>query len=320
MLAVAAGIGVGLLAVVPLPYFILAPGRAIDLATRVSVEGRPASGSRYFLTDVTVARATSLESIARVLPATELVPAATVLPGGETPQAFDRSMSDAMTESQNVASYVAERAAGLAVREDFIVRVAGFPARSGASAVLKANDRVLAVAGHAVRGTSDIARAVAANGAGTNISVTIERDGKRRTVDVPEMRGQSGVRHLGIYASSRLPAMDLPVPVRFTMDDVSGASAGLMFALQIYADLTGARDSRAVSGTGTIAPDGTIGSIEGTRQKFEAARRAGATVFFVPKSNAVDLVRIGTSAIAIVPVSTFDDAVSYLNRTRVRAN
>ena len=320
MLAVAAGVGVGLLAVVPLPYFILAPGRALDLATRVSVEGRPASGARYFLTDVTVTRATTLESIARLLPATELVPAATVLPGGETPQAFDRSMTDAMTESQNIASYVAERAARLPVREGFIVRVAGFPSHSRAATVLHVDDRLLTVAGHPVRGTSDIARAVASSETRANVAVTIERDGKTRTVSVPMLRPPGGMHRLGIFASSRLPVTDLPIPVRFTMDDVSGASGGLMFALQIYADLHGTRDARAIAGTGTIAPDGTVGAIEGTRQKFEAARRAGATVFFVPQGNAADLSRTATSAIAIVPVRTFDDALAYLKRTRPRAN
>jgi len=318
-LALAAGVVTGLLAVVPLPYFILAPGRAIDLTTRVTVEGRPAASARYYLTDVTVARATLLESLARFLPATELVPAAAIMPGGETPQAFDRTMTDAMAESQNVASYVAERAAGLPVRGEFIVRVAGFPPHVRAASVLRENDRILAVAGIPVRATGDIARAVALNGSRGAVAVTIERDNARRTVSVPLMRIAHGARRLGIYAKERLPATDVPVPVRFSMDDVSGASAGLMFALQIYADLCGVADTRTIAGTGTIAPDGSVGPIEGTRQKFEAARRAGAVVFFVPTSNLADLAHVEHASATIVPVRSFDDALRYLARTRGRA-
>ncbi len=319
-LAIGAGVVAGLLALLPLPYFIIAPGRAIDLSTRVTVDGRPAAGSRYFLTDVTVARATLLESLARFLPATDLVPTAAIMPGDQTPQAFDRSMSDAMTESQNVASYVAERAAGLPVRDDFILRVVGFPPHAPAAGVLRVGDRVLAVAGVPVHGTSDIARTLAASITHARIGVTIERDGTRRVVSVPEMRVAGGARRLGIYVSARLPAGDLPLPVRFSMDDVSGASGGLMFALQIYADVRGSTDARTIAGTGTIAPDGSVGPIAGTRQKFEAARRAGAVVFFVPVANATDLAHESRGAIAVVPVRTFDAALRYLARSRVRAN
>lgn len=319
-LAIAAGAGAGLLALIPLPYFIIAPGRAIDLATRVTVEDRPAAGAHYFLTDVTVARATILESLARFLPATDLVPSAAVIPGDESPQAFDRTMTDAMTQSQRVASYVAQRAAGLPVRGDVIVRVGGFPPHVPAAAVLRVNDRIIAVARIRVRGTSDIARAVAANGSHAAIAVTVERDGKRRTLRVPLTRVAGGARRLGIYVETRIPAVDLPVPVHFSMDDVSGASAGLMFALQIYADLRGISDARTIAGTGTIAPDGSVGPIEGTRQKFEAARRAGASVFFVPVANRADLAHTDRGTIAIVPVQTFDEALAYLTRTRARTN
>ena len=38
-LAIGAGVVAGLLALLPLPYFIIAPGRAIDLSTRVTVDG-----------------------------------------------------------------------------------------------------------------------------------------------------------------------------------------------------------------------------------------------------------------------------------------
>ncbi len=319
-LAIGAGVCAGLLALVPLPYFVIAPGRAIDLATRVTVDDRPAAGARYFLTDVTVSRATVIELLARFLPATDLVPAAQIMPGGETPQAFDRTMSDAMTESQNVASYVAERAAGLPVRDDFIVRVVGFPPHAPAAAVLHAGDRVLAVAGVPVRATADIARTLAARGSRAAIAVTIERAGARRTVSVTEMRAPGGERRLGIYVNARLPVTDLPVPVRFSMDDVSGASGGLMFALQIYADVRAVVDTRVIAGTGTIAPDGSVGPIEGTRQKFEAARRAGAVVFFVPVANAADLAHESRGTIAVVPVRSFDEALHYIERTKVRAN
>ncbi len=312
-LAIAAGVAGGLLAVAPLPYFIIAPGHAIDLGTRITVEGRAASRARFYLTDVTVGRATTLGLLAKFFPSTKIVPQGDVMPAGQSPAAFDRSMSDAMTESQTVAAYVAERAAGYRVPEDFIVRVEGFPTKTFATAALRVGDRVLSVGGKRVRGTSDIAAAVALARA-ASVPVEIERSGKRATERVRTLRLPSGSRKLGIYVSSRLPAMDLPVPVRFAMDDVSGASAGLMFALQIYAQLHPLALSKAVAGTGTLSPDGAVGPIEGTAQKLEAARRAGATVFFVPRQNLADLAGTKTTGIDIVPVATFACALKYLRR------
>ena len=311
--AIAVGAVAGLLAVVPLPYFIIAPGHAIDLGTRITVEGRAASHARFFLTDVTLARATTLGLLMRVFPATDVVPSAQVMPPGQSSAAFDRSMTDAMTESQNVASFVAERAAGYRVPEDFIVHVEGFPVNSHAGATLQTNDRVLSVAGKHVRGTSDIAAAIARSHV-TTVPVKIERDGKQIVANVRTMIGPGGARKLGIYVSSRLPALDLPVSVRFSLDDVSGSSAGLMFALQIYADIHPLPSARAIAGTGTMSPDGAVGPIEGTPQKFEAARRAGATVFFVPIKNVPDLAHTKTTGIAIVPVATFSQALAYLTK------
>jgi PDZ domain-containing protein len=313
LVAVAIGVAAGLLVVVPLPYFIIAPGHAIDLGTRVTVEGRAVSHARFFLTDVTVARATPLGLLARFLPATDVVPSDAVMPAGESADAFDRSMDDAMSESQNVAGFVAERAAGLPVRDDFIVRVVGFPAQSFAANVLRANDRIVRIDGRAIGGNRDIARAIAARAAtATSVRVTIEREGTQRTVNVRPMRVSSGGRRLGVFVSARLPAPDLPVPVRFSVNDVSGSSAGLMFALQIYADLHALPVSGSIAGTGTIASDGTVGPIEGTRQKLEAARRAGARVFFVPRANARDIANESGHDLAIVPVGRFQDALAYL--------
>ena len=75
--------------------------------------------------------------------------------------------------------------------------------------------------------------------------------------------------------------------INFTLSDVGGPSAGLMFATGIVdkltpADLTGGNH---IAGTGTITPEGEVGPIGGIRQKLAGARSAGAELFLMPEQH-----------------------------------
>jgi PDZ domain-containing protein len=65
-----------------------------------------------------------------------------------------------------------------------------------------------------------------------------------------------------------------------------------------------------IAGTGVLEVDGTVDPIEGTREKLQAAKRAGATVFLVPKQNYTDIK--GTPGIDIIPVGSFSEALHAL--------
>ncbi|HJV30720.1 MAG TPA: S16 family serine protease, partial [Bacillales bacterium] len=107
-------------------------------------------------------------------------------------------------------------------------------------------------------------------------------------------------------------------------DEIGGPSAGFMFSLEIYNQLTKEDLTKGyqIAGTGTIASDGKVGPIGGIEQKIIAADKAGAEIFFAPNeegskhSNYRDALKtakdIGTK-MKIVPIDTFDDAIKYLN-------
>jgi len=101
--------------------------------------------------------------------------------------------------------------------------------------------------------------------------------------------------------------------VSFLLKDTGGPSGGLIFALGIIAKLTPAdlMAGRTIAGTGTMDPDGRVGAIGGIEDKFIAARRAGATVFFAPTENCNDVHHIPTG-LAVYSVSTLREAVSVL--------
>jgi PDZ domain-containing protein len=301
---------VAALSVVPTPYYIIAPGSAVDLATHVAIAGRPAPQRRFYLTDVTVTRASVLLLAAALSPEVRLVPRDELVPPGEPARVYDRVLVDAMLDSQHVAAYVAERAAGWSVPLPADrVFVADVPAGSHALGILHPEDRLVRVNGAPVRALQDVANATDALAPGI-ARVTVERAGRTLDVFVPTMRTAHGVR-LGILARERGTPPRLPVPVRFTVGDITGSSAGLMFALDIYATLRPLRAGPPIAGTGTIAPDGRVGPIEGTVQKLIAARRAGATIFLVPRQNYKEIANQG--GLRIVPVSNFSEALAALH-------
>lgn len=98
---------------------------------------------------------------------------------------------------------------------------------------------------------------------------------------------------------------------------VRGSSGGLLQALSIYNQLTEFDYSygKVIAGTGTLSADGYVGNIGGIRQKIIAADREGVDIFFLPIGNyedALDEHQRVESNMILVPVSTFNDAISFL--------
>jgi len=311
-----ATIALAALALVPSPYWIVAPGSAIDLSRRIAVEGYAPARRRYFLTDVTVERASLLGLAARFLPGRALVRADALVPPGESPRGYEHLMVEAMTQSQRIAALVAERGAGFSVplpAERTLVE--SVLAQSRARAILQPGDALLRVAGKAVTSVGDVARALAGSAPGRLVEVVVERDARRLRLAVPTIATPAGPR-FGIEVQQVLSMPDLPVPVHFTLPNVEGSSGGLMFALQIYGALRAGRQSgpASIAGTGALSPDGTVRPIEGARQKLIAAERAGAGVFLVPRANYADVAN--ERGLRVIPVDSFRGALAALRGLR----
>jgi PDZ domain-containing protein len=311
-LALTAAVLAGSLAVTPTPFWLIGPGNAVDLSTRVAVEGYAPPRDRYYLTDVTVTRASLLLLAEGLVPGVRVVREDALVPGGESPLLYDRLLVDAMRESQQVAAVVAERAAGFHLGDPPTrTVVAGILPSSLARGVLAVGDVLLAVSGRPVAKPHDVGRVLSRSSAGRFVSVELERAGRRLAVRVKTIRTPKGVR-LGLILETRSLQADLPVAVHFALGNVEGSSGGLMLALQIYAQLRPARDRRprAIAGTGTLAYDGSVGRIEGAAQKLIAAQRAGAGIFLIPKANYGDVA--AARDIRIVPVGSFREALAAL--------
>lgn len=186
---------------------------------------------------------------------------------------------------------------------------------SPADGRLKPRDVIVAVNGKAISTAQEVVDAVRAEAVGTRVVFTIRRDGDTAEQDVTVVTAENpdkpGVPYVGVNVGPyALPDFSID----FTLKDVGGPSAGLMFATGIVDKLTpeDLAGGRHIAGTGTIAPDGSVGPIGGIRQKLAAARGAGAELFLMPRQHCVESAGHIPDGLTVVPVTTLAEAITAI--------
>ena len=295
-----------------LPYYIFGPGAAVDLNGVIVIAGHSPPPGSLFLTDVDVLPGRpAYWAAAKLLPGFEIVKRDDLVPPSMTDAQLDTALIDDMKQSQETAEVVAERAAGMHVPSHAAVIVERVVAKTPAAACLHDGDKIVAVDGTLVTSLAAVTDAAKTKRVGSRYTMSIVR-GTRHLTSACRTAVIQGKPRFGMVVSFDPGAYSVPVPVKFDVRDINGSSAGLMFALQIYRTLTG-RDlgpARMIAGTGVLELNGAVDPIEGAREKLEAAKRAGATVFLVPRQNYKDIA--GTRGITIIPVGSFSDALHAL--------
>ncbi|HWI60315.1 MAG TPA: S16 family serine protease [Symbiobacteriaceae bacterium] len=309
---------------VPTPWYITAPGAAIDTGGMVSVAGGDAHRGRLFMLVVTTQPANLFWYLyAKLDSRAEL----------ETPQQFLGDIEDyekyqeltrrMMEDSKNAAMAIGLKLAGygrgtLPVGAEITDLATGSPNKE----ILRPGDVVIAVAGKPVATAADLRAALTGVKPGDSLSVRVKRAGQEvdlqaRTVEStdPERKGQP---MFGILIKDSL-LFDVPLDIRIKTGAITGPSAGLVFTLQVIDQLTpgGLTGGMTVAATGTIEPDGSVGAIGGVKQKVFAAETAGAQVMFVPRSNYPDAASVVTR-LTLVPVDRVEDAVNWLKANAQR--
>jgi len=233
----------------------------------------------------------------------------------ETGEEVQQRNAVLFSTSQSNAIAAALGALGKPVIEDVVVTavVEGTPAFG----VLDAGELIRAIDGREVKRPEDVVDAVRAQPVGSTLVFTVERDGAATDLDVVSAPkpDESDVPYVGITVGINYRA---EFPIRFTLEDIGGPSAGMMFALAIVDKLT-PEDLVAgehVAGTGTIDPSGAVGAIGGIRQKLAGAADAGATLFLMPDVHCEEAQGHIPDGLTVVPVATLQDALTALEAWR----
>ncbi|WP_252183622.1 SepM family pheromone-processing serine protease [Rossellomorea vietnamensis] len=319
-----------------LPYYVTKPGSAKDLDTIIEVENGFEDEGRLMLTTVRMGKANIYTYLIASLRKYEhIYPAGEIRSPEETDEEYNVRQLHLMETSKLNAIEVAFEHAGEPYSFDYngvyILNVyPGMPAED----TLEPGDMITAIDGNKFSSSQEFIDYISKKTVNDTVNITFTREGEVYEKEVPlaEFSASDGKVGLGI---GLVDDKEIITKTKVTMDTekIGGPSAGLMFSLQLYnglveRDITKGLD---IAGTGTISSNGTVGRIGGIEQKVIAADNAGAEVFFAPmdiipenlsKSNP-DLQpnyeealqtaeEIGTD-MKIVPVKTFEEALSYLD-------
>lgn len=313
------------LALIPVPFITWTPGSAVDLYAKnakghpnLAVTGTPTyptSGELDLMTvDVTTAgsRLSLPEALTGYwLPDRATLPRDSVYAPGKSADQVESEEAQMMQDAQSEAVVAALRAAHQRVlqRPQITAVLKNGPSKGK----LEPGDFVVAVDGKKVTDASQIGPLVQRHKVGEPVSITVERDGTDRTVQIITTQSTNDPDKAAIGVSVQV-GYSYQAKVRFGINpQIGGPSAGLMFALGIYDQITPGSliAGRHIAGTGEIDVDGAVTPIGGAVQKVAAAQRAGATIFLLPAGNCPDLVGLHTT-MQIVKVTNLSAAIDDL--------
>lgn len=328
-LLVSAAVTLGILAIaffLPVPFVKLAPGPTFNVIGEV--DGAPViqiSGAETFLTsgdlDMTTVREsggprgglTFVDAIGSWFNASDaVVPREMIYPddiSGEDVKARNAALFST-SESNSVAAALNYLELPVQTKIVATAVIVGAPADE----VFLPRDELLSINGAPVSTPSDVVEAVQGSPVGTEFTFDIRRSAENKTVTVAsgENPGATGKPYLGISVGELYSA---EFDINFTLSDVGGPSAGLMFATGIVdkltpEDLTGGNH---VAGTGTITPEGVVGPIGGIRQKLAGARAAGAELFLMPEQHCAEAQGHIPDGLTVTPVTSLADAIKEMS-------
>ncbi|RFA37614.1 hypothetical protein CAI16_00470 [Virgibacillus dokdonensis] len=319
-------VAVYFLAIFQLPYYIYKPGGADALNPIVEVEDGFASEGDMHLVTVSGAKATPMQFLlAKILPHHDVLPIDEVFPEGITDDEYMHVQLQMMENSQEASTVVAYQSADKDISIDFNgVYVAMVVENMPAEGKLELGDRIIGIDDKKVNQADDLLDYIETKQVGDSITVKFVREEKTMTesITLEALKDLDNKPGIGIQLVTDR-AVSVDPEVKFSSGQIGGPSAGLMFALEIYDQLTEEDITHGyeIAGTGEIDYDGNVYRIGGIDKKVVAADKEGVDVFFAPNEQgkegsnyqiALEKAKEIETDMEIVPVDTFADAITYL--------
>ncbi|MEW9697764.1 SepM family pheromone-processing serine protease [Paenibacillus sp. SI8] len=322
---------------VQLPYFIFMPGTAEEIKPMVTIpKGADTEKGALMLTTVRVADANLVNYLIGIVhPYEEIQPKTSVFRKGESEQEYSQRQEYVMLTSQASAIQAAYTKAKIPfhISHEGVMVLKTLPGMAGEKA-LKPGDVLLKAGDTDIKVAQDLLDSLKGKKAGENVEITFVRDKaeQKATLTLAVLPAQEGsTQRVGIgvvpadMQSVKADQADQQVTIK--AGEIGGPSAGLMFSLEIYNQLTPTDITKGhrIAGTGTIDSNGTVGPIGGIQHKIIAADKQGAEYFFAPKdvtledgtkiqnySDAVARANQIKTKMKIVEIGTMEDAVKFL--------
>ncbi len=305
---------------VTVPYVALGPGPTFDTLGEVdgkqvvAIEGtevHPTSGHLNMTTvsqhdDLTLGQALTLWMSGR----DQLIPRDLVYPPDKTKDEIDEANSTDFKRSEDSAEY----AALSYLKYPSAVTVENVNDPGPSAGQLKAGDAIDAVNNTPVANLDEFTAILKKTKPGDVVVIDYRRKNEAPGIATITL-GDNPDREYGYLGVGVLDAPWAPFTIDFNLANIGGPSAGLMFSLAVIDKLTTGElnGAKFVAGTGTIDPEGKVGSIGGITHKMQAAEEAGATVFLVPADNCDEAASARLDGLQLVRVEDLGQAVDALH-------
>ncbi len=318
-----------LLAFVPIPYYFTQPGDAKELTPIIEVENRYKAEGTFMLTTVLVGKANGAKYLwAKLSDYREVYPEDHIRGSDETEEEYQSRQLQLMQSSQHAATIVAYKEAEKEIEiKNKGVFVTGVISGMPAADLLNVGDLITKLNGKEIKTAEELVEGLKKFEANEEVELTVVRDSNEEKVNIPlkpfpeKLMDEDGDERAGIGITYPVTFTEINTDPKLKIDtnQIGGPSAGLMFTLEIYNQLTDTDWTKGyhIAGTGTMNEKGEVGPIGGIKQKVVAADNADADVFFAPVAadnykDAKDAADDINTDMEIVPVKTFKDALNYL--------
>src|SRR5699024_3711855 len=289
-------------------------------------KGKESEGNLHLVT-VSSSQATPIQYIAaKLMSIHEIMPLNEVRPEGMSDKEYMHQQLMMMEGSQNTSQYVAYKAANKKAEIQYEgVYVMNVVEDMPAEEKLEVGDEIQEVDGRKIKEATDLTSYVGSKKPGEEVTFSIIRDEEELsdTIELTSFQDDTEKVGVGIQLASE-ETVNVEPEIHFSSGNIGGPSAGFLFALEIYNQLTDEDLTKGyeIVGTGEIDYDGNIHRIGGIDKKVVAAHREGIDLFFAPSengrsdSNYIEAKHTAESIdtdMKIIPVDTFDDALEYLD-------
>jgi PDZ domain-containing protein len=199
--------------------------------------------------------------------------------------------------------------------------IAGTFPGAPANGVLHVGDVVVALDGTPTLTARALTDALAGHRPGQTVIFSVKKGGTGAPGPVPltlrrttvEIGGQTVVLDVGIQPEDQVDYR-YPFPVKISVPDIGGPSAGLALTLGVIDALDGGSltGGRTVAATGTMDAQGDVGDVGGVPQKTVAVGKAGASIFLVPTVEKQAAMAKARPGLRVYAVRTLDEAIAVL--------
>lgn len=309
-----------------LPFYIHMPGHADPLNPIVEVEGAYESEGDMHLVTIQGGKATPYQYlVASFRDYHDILPIDEVLQDGMTDEEYRQMQLMMMESSQEASTVVAYEAANKEIEIIYEgIYVVSVVEDGPAYGILQSGDKITAINEEHIYEADDLIDFVSDKEPGDSIVVSFERNNEEqeKEITLEALEVLDGEPGIGIQLVTNRTVSESP-ELTFSSGDIGGPSAGLMFSLEIYDQLTEVDITKGyqIAGTGEVDYEGNVGRIGGVDKKVVAADEAGCDIFFAPNENGREDSNYQTAKkvaeeidtdMEIVPVDHFEDAIEYL--------